>query len=92
MLFFKVYLPEIFLAFVTILLLLFNTFLINKLKFKTPILNFEILPQIITTLLILLLLLKNVSSYNIGFDFFFYFILDTKLKNFFNNQYYFFLF
>jgi len=72
MLFFKVFIPEIFLAFSTILLLLFNTFLINKLKFKTPILNYEIFHQIITIFLILLFLLTNISSFNIGFDFFFF--------------------
>lgn len=68
----KVFLPEVFLGFFTILLLLFNTFLINKLKFKTPILNFEIFQQIITLLFILLFLLSNISSFNIGFDFFFF--------------------
>lgn len=79
MLFFKVYLPEIFLAFSTILLLFFNTFLINKFKFKIPILNFEIFFQIITILLILLMLLSNVSSYNIGFDFFFLLLILHKI-------------
>lgn len=79
MLFFKFYSPEIFLTFSTILLLLFNTFLINKLKFKTPILNFEIFYQIFTILLILLLLLTNVSYYNIGFDFFFLRLILHKI-------------
>lgn len=78
MLFFKVFIPEIFLAFSTILLLLFNTFLINKLKFKTPILNYEIFHQIITIFLILLFLLTNVSSFNIGFDFFFFTSYGTQ--------------
>jgi NADH-quinone oxidoreductase subunit N len=78
MLFFKVYLPEIFLAFSTILLLLFNTFLINNLKYKTPILNFEICNQIFTILFILFFLLTNISSYNIGFDFFFFTSFATQ--------------
>ena len=71
MLFFKFYAPESFLAFSAISLLLFNTFIINFLKFKTPILNFEIFHQIGTILLLLLFLLSNVSFFNIGFDFFF---------------------
>lgn len=78
MLFFKVYLPEMFLAFSAISLLLFNTFLISQLKFKTPILNFEIFFQISTILLILLLLLTNIASYNIGFDFFFFTSYSTQ--------------
>lgn len=78
MLFFKVYLPEIFLAFSTILLLLFNTFLINNLKYKTPILNFEICNQIFTLLFILLLLLINISSFNVGYDFFFFTSFSTQ--------------
>ncbi len=72
MLFLKVYLPEIFLSFSTIILLLFNTYLINKLKFKTPILNFEILYQVFTILLLLFFLLCNISSFNTGLDFFFF--------------------
>jgi NADH-quinone oxidoreductase subunit N len=78
MLFLKVYLPEIFLGFSAISLLLFNTFLINKLNFKTPILNFEIFHQILTILLILFFLLCNISSFNIGLDFFFFTSFETQ--------------
>ncbi len=72
MLFLKVYLPEIFLSFSTITLLLFNTYLINNLKFKTPILNIEILYQVFTIIVLLVFLLCNISSFNIGLDFFFF--------------------
>jgi NADH-quinone oxidoreductase subunit N len=78
MLFLKVYLPEIYLAFCTIILLLFNTFLINQFKFKTPILNFEIFNQIFNILIILFCLLINISSFNIGFDFFFFTSFTTQ--------------
>ncbi len=93
MLFLKVYLPEIFLSFSTITLLLFNTHLINKLKFKTPILNFEILCQVFTILLLLGFLLLNVSSFNIGLDFFFFTSFASQnLKIFLILNFFFFLF
>ena len=78
MLFFKIYLPEIFLVFCIILLLIFNTLIINNLKFKTPILNFEIFTQIFTLLGLLLFLLSNIGSFNIGFDFFFFSSSQTQ--------------
>ncbi len=78
MLFFKIYLPEIFLGFSAISLLLFNTFLINQLKYKTPILNFEILNQTFSIILILFLLLFNISSFNVGYDFFFFTSFATQ--------------
>lgn len=78
MLGFKVFLPEAFLGFTIIILLLFNTIIINKSKTKTAILNFEILHQIFSILLILVFLLSNVSSFNIGFDFFFFTSYPTQ--------------
>jgi NADH-quinone oxidoreductase subunit N len=78
MLFFKIYFPEIFLTFSTLLLLLFNTFLINQFKFKIPILNLEIFNQIFTIFLFLILLLTNISSFNIGLDFFFFTSFSTQ--------------
>ena len=68
----KTYFPEGFLAFSAIALLLFNTLLIHFLKFKMPILNLEILHQIITILILLLFLLFNINYFNIGLDLFFY--------------------
>ena len=56
MLFLKFYAPESFLAFSAISLLLFDTFIINFLKFKTPIFY-----QIGTLFLLLLFILSNVS-------------------------------
>lgn len=93
MLFFKIYLPEIFLVFCLIIVLIFNTILINNLKFKTPILNFEIFTQIFTILSLLLLLLSNIESFNIGFDFFFFSSSQTQnVKIFVALNFFFFLF
>lgn len=70
--FFKVYTPESFLGFTTILLLLFNCFLISyNTKNKFPILNIEILIQIVTLCIITLFLFFNTTFFFNNFNFFF---------------------
>ena len=67
----KLYSPEGFLTFSCISLLVFNSLFAYNLKFKFPILNFEIFHQIITITFITQALLTNMSIISIGFDLFF---------------------
>ncbi len=74
----KLYSPEGFLTFSCISLLVFNSTFTYNLKFKFPILNFEIFHQVITLAVITLLLLTNMSIVSIGFDLFFISTLATQ--------------
>jgi hypothetical protein len=67
----KLYSPEGFLTFSCICLLVFNSLFAYSLKFKFPVLNFEIFHQVITLILITFILLTNMSIISIGFDLFF---------------------
>ena len=75
---FKLYSPEGFLTFSCISLLVFNSTFTYNLKYKFPILNFEIFHQVLTISIITLLLLTNMHIVSIGFDFFFYSTLATQ--------------
>ena len=74
----KLYSPEGFLTFSCISLLVFNSTFAYNIKFKFPILNFEIFHQVITIAFITLLLLTNMSIISIGFDFFFFSTIGTQ--------------
>lgn len=74
----KLYSPESYLIFSCILLLIFNSLFAYNLKYKFPILNFEIFHQTITISCITFLLLTNMSIVNIGFDFFFLSTISTQ--------------
>jgi NADH-quinone oxidoreductase subunit N len=78
MLLLKIYIPELYLSLSLIALLLFNILLITRAKYRLPILNYEILFQIFSILIILFLLLFNISCYNIGFDIFFFSSIETQ--------------
>lgn len=67
----KLYSPEGFLTFSCISLLVFNSLFVYNLKFKFPVLNFEIFHQIVTLTLITFALLTNMSIISVGFDLFF---------------------
>jgi NADH-quinone oxidoreductase subunit N len=74
----KLYSPEGFLTFSCICLLVFNSLFAYSLKFKFPVLNFEIFHQVITLILITFILLTNMSIISIGFDLFFLCSLATQ--------------
>lgn len=75
---FKLYSPEGFLTFSCISLLVFNSTFTYNLKYKFPILNFEIFHQVLTISIITFLLLTNMHIISIGFDVFFYSTLATQ--------------
>lgn len=75
---FKLYSPEGFLTFSCISLLVFNSTFTYNLKYKFPILNFEIFHQILTIGFITFFLLTNMKIISIGFDIFFYSTLATQ--------------
>jgi NADH-quinone oxidoreductase subunit N len=74
----KLYSPEGFLIISCISLLVFNSTFTYNIKFKFPILNFEIFHQILTLIVITLLLLTNMSIISVGFDFFFISTIATQ--------------
>lgn len=81
---FKIYSPEGFITLSCLSLLIFNSVFAYNIKFKFPILNFEIFHQVLTILLITLFLLTNMSIISIGFDMFFISTYATQnLKIFF---------
>ena len=75
---FKLYSPEGFLTFSCICLLVFNSTFTYNLKYKFPILNFEIFHQILTIGIITFFLLTNMKIISVGFDIFFYSTLATQ--------------
>lgn len=75
---FKAFWPELFLSLSIIFLLLFDSQLINSIKFNFPILNSEIFFQIVIILFYLLILLLNNKIF--GFDYNFFFISDLSSK------------
>ncbi len=83
---FKAFWPELFLSLCIILLLLFNSQLINNFKFQFPILENEIFFQMFTVLFYIFLLLSNNEI--VGYDSNFFFFNDfttQKLKIFFSS-------
>jgi hypothetical protein len=74
----KLYSPEGFLTFSCISLLVFNSVFAYSIRFKFPVLNFEIFHQVFTITLITFLLLTNMSIISIGFDAFLMCSLGTQ--------------
>lgn len=74
----KLYSPELFLGFSSIILLVFNSIFAYNIKFKFPILNFEIFHQVLTITIITFILLINMSLISIGFDDFLMCSLGTQ--------------
>ena len=68
---FKAFWPELFLSLSIIFILLFNSQLINNLKFQFPILERENFFQVSIILFFLLLLLINNEILGYDFNFFF---------------------
>lgn len=77
--FLLLYFPESFLILSTLFLLLFNSILITSIKFKFPILNFEIFFQLCTILILTFFLLNNISFININYNIFFLIIIILKI-------------
>lgn len=81
---FKAFWPEFFLSLFLIKLLVLDSYIINRLSFNFPILNKEILIQIVMVLIFTFLLVNN--NYIFGFDSNFFFLTDfstQQLKLFF---------
>lgn len=76
--FLLLYFPESFLILSTLFLLLFNSILITSIKFKFPILNFEIFFQLCTILILTFFLLNNISFININYNIFFFNNYNTQ--------------
>jgi hypothetical protein len=72
---FKAFWPELFLSFSIIFILLFNSQLINNLKFQFPILENEIFFQIYIVLFYVFLLFLNNQI--LGYDSNFFFFNDS---------------
>lgn len=75
---FKAFWPEFFLSLFLIKLLVLDSHTINRLSFNFPILNNEILIQIVMVLIFTLLLFNN--NYIFGFDSNFFFLTDLSTQ------------